>query len=418
MSLEPRAPTRFVSVAVADLRPYGASSDGSPAIRTSVTEHTATNAGGGSAGVAGVAAEITGVLTGELDRYHDEWRRMFATLHETLSPLSRLCKTASQREHPQHFPAVSALVDRLTAAAASETEAATKQAHAAAEMKVADAQAALGRLESELQSARATLQARGEELERERAAWADAQAAWEKARRDDQQAASAWCAQLHGVEAELQTTRAEFALVAQQLETERAERVKLAAALDAVQRALRFAEHHHVSPPGSGDALEPDSPVVAARASDDAPADEQTVPPSPQTRTLALVHPPRPLEAEGDPELTEYARELLTSAEAAYRADLESSLSPVLTVDRLTEHLRGARDRFVSRANSPSRDGSPLFKRHLLALLDSRWDTSFGRHLGIAVYQLYPSPGEPASQTRASLPHSPSPQICNASGRP
>jgi len=416
MSLEPRSAMRFTSVAVADSRPYGATSDGPPTVRTSGPEHAAaTNAGGASAGVAGVAAEITGVLTAELDRYQNEWRRMFATVHETLLPLSRLCETASQGEQPRHLPAVSALVDRLTAAAASEAEAAMKQARAAAEMKVADAQAALGRLESELQSARARLQAGSEELERERAAWADAQAAWEKARRDDQQAASAWCAQLKDAQAELDTTRAEFALVAQQLETERTERVRLGAALEAVQRAVRFAEHRHASPVGTGDALVPSSTVVTARPGDDSPSDEQRVPSSPQARKLTLVHS-QPTEADGGPELTEYAAELLKSAEAAYWADLESSLSPVMAVDRLTDHLRGARDRFVRRANSPDRDDAPLFKRHLLALLDSRWDTSFGRHLGIAIYQLYPTLGEPTSQTRASLPHSPSPQISSASG--
>jgi len=210
-------------------------------------------------------------------------------------------------------------------------------------------------------------------------ATAQAEAAAQQTR-VSQQIVSEAESQVQALRAERDAQKAELSLVRRQLETEKAERSRLMATFQSVQRALSFAQ--------SGDvALEPVTPAEsrpqdkpADLRSDAAPAraDLQS---SPMADAQVLV-------VEPPPEAVEYVKRLLDEAEAMYLADLKSGRSPVEVVDRLTGILRYARDLVVKRGGFGECDAAGLFEHQITVLLDSKAETSFGRHLSISAYAL------------------------------
>jgi hypothetical protein len=173
--------------------------------------------------------------------------------------------------------------------------------------------------------------------------------------------------------AESAAQKTELALVRQQLETERAERSRLTATFQSVQRAL------------SGDmALEPVTPVgsvpqdKSAGLKSDAAAAKVD-----QSNTSA--EPPVPV-VEPHPEAVEHIKRLLEEAEAMYWTDLNSGRAPSEVVDRLTGILRYARDLVVGRWGSDDCDAAAVFEQQIAVLLDSKAETSFGRHLSISAF--------------------------------
>ena len=188
--------------------------------------------------------------------------------------------------------------------------------------------------------------------------------------------ANARAPQRQALEAESDAQKAELSLVRQQLETERAERSKLMATFQSVQHALSFAQ--------SGDvALEPVTPEPSAGKSGRLEVGcrrrGRTTNPAPSPmRRIPVVEP--------YPEAAEHVKRLLEEAEAMYLADLNSGRSPVEVVDRLTGILRYARDLVVKRWGSGECDAARLFEQQITMLLDSRAETSFGRHLSISAF--------------------------------
>lgn len=308
------------------------------------------------------------------DLSHGEWRRTLDAVKETLATLGRTCESAIET----HEAGVAVLIERLVGSATAEAEAAAQQTRAQAQIEIAELQAALDRQQADLQVERDTLKSANEQLDTERGARARAESERNEAQRVSQQIVSETESQVQALRAESDAQKAELSLVRQQLETEKAERSRLTATFQSVQRALAQ----------SGDvALEPVTPAEsrtqekpADLRSDAAPAraDLQS---SPMADAQVLV-------VEPHPEAVEYVKRLLDEAEAMYLADLKSGRSPVEVVDRLTGILRYARDLVVKRGGFGECDAARLFEQQITVLLDSRAETSFGRHLSISAYAL------------------------------
>lgn len=252
---------------------------------------------------------------------------------------------------------VGRVVERTLEAARREAEATAERAHQQARIMVAEVQAVLADRESELKSERAELQMTREKLD---------------------------------------ALRTELALVREQLEGGQAERLRLLAELDAVQHELPLIQPDG-SVPGSVDEVVAASGHAPLDSSDDAVAGTAECRPIVAGRNLKLVSHAEPPSVDEHPELVAYANGLLDQAEEAYWTDLESARAAMSVVDRLTENLRTARDLFARRSDSVGCPDSPLFKERIIARLNARGETSFGRHLAVSSYQLYPIRTQPAA---------------------
>jgi hypothetical protein len=282
------------------------------------------------------------------DLSHGEWRRTLDAVKETLATLGRTCESAIET----HEAGVAVLIERLVGSATAEAEAAAEQTRAQAQIEIAELQAVLDRQQADLRVERDTLRSANEQLD----------------------------TQVQALRAESDAQKAELSLVRQQLETEKAERSKLMATFKSVQRALSFAQ--------SGDvALEPVTP--AESRPQDKPADLRSdAAPARADHQSNPVADVQVLVVEPHPEAVEYVKRLLDEAEAMYLADLKSGRSPVEVVDRLTGILRYARDLVVKRGGFGECDAARLFEHQITLLLDSKAETSFGRHLSISAYAL------------------------------
>ena len=133
----------------------------------------------------------------------------------------------------------------------------------------------------------------------------------------------------------------------------------------------------HTAAPAPGQPSHPPTGGPVAQAT----AVEVAVEPTMQPATAPVVEPP-------EPQLTTYVTSLLDVVESSYKKDLESGLVPLDVVQRLTANLRHARDLFVARADDQPVEAS-FFETALMRLVDTRGATAFGRHLGIAAYELF-----------------------------
>ena len=217
-----------------------------------------------------------------------------------------------------------------------------------------------------------------EQLDIERDARARAESERDEAQRVSQHIVSATESQMQALRTESDAQKAELALVRQQLEAERAERSRLTATFQSVQRALSSAQ------PGDL-ALDPVMPVDSR--SQDKPADLK--PGAPPARAGVQSNPVAEATVpvvEPHPEAVEHIQRLLEEAEAMYWTDLNSGRAPSEVVDRLTGILRYARDLVVGRWGSADCDAAAVFEQQIAVLLDSKAETSFGRHLSISAF--------------------------------
>lgn len=301
------------------------------------------------------------VVTDEIRRSHGEWCRTLDAVKETLANLERTCESAIETQEA----GVADLIETLVGSASAEAVAAAQQMRAQAEIEIAELQAVLDRQQDDLQVERDMVKSAYEQLDMERGARVQAESERDEAQLVSQQIVSATESQRQALEAEGEALRAELSLVRQQLETERAERSKLMATFQAVQHALSFAQ--------SGDmVLEPLTP-----------SRPQEKPADLQSRPVAEAQAP---VVEPYPEAAEHVKRLLEEAEAMYWTDLNSGRPPAEVVDRLTGILRYARDLAVGRWGSDECDAAALFERQVTMLLDSKAETSFGRHLSISAF--------------------------------
>jgi hypothetical protein len=333
--------------------------------------------------------EISAFLTDQLGRSHKEWLRMFSAVQEAATSLQRTCAAAIQNSQAPPLSAIPPVVERVVAAAAAEAEVAAQQAQAETQIRIAEAQSRVGGLEAELRKERVKLQTIIEKVDHEHAARTRAEAALEEAQRADARMASAYKSQLQVIQSELEIARAEFSVIAKQLEAQHSERAKLVAALKAVQRAVHFVDSDRAgaTPTDSGTENTANAVVVPSNQVDVETTD--TAGASVTSRTLKLISNAQRSTTDCNPEVVQYASELLDQTEAAYWADLQSAATPGTVVDHLTENLRNARDLFSHRSASVGVEPSSLFKQQIMVLINTKSESSFGRHLGMAAYQLY-----------------------------
>ena len=313
------------------------------------------------------------VVTDEVRRSHGEWCRTLDAVKETLANLERTCESAIE----MHEAGVEGLIETLVGTADAEAAAAAQQTRAQAEIEIAELQEVLDRQQVDLQVERDMAKSANEQLEMEHAARARAESERDEAQRVKQQIESATESRIQALRAESDAQKTDLALVRQQLETERAERSRLTATFQSVQRALSSAQ--------SGDmAFEPVTP--ANSRSQDRPADLR---PDAAPARADLQSTPAEAQAqvvEPHPEAVEHIKRLLEEAEAMYWTDLNSGRAPSEVVDRLTGILRYARDLVVGRWGSGACDAAAVFEQQIAGLLDSKAETSFGRHLSISAF--------------------------------
>jgi chromosome segregation ATPase len=335
----------------------------------------------------------------ELD-YQAAWRHTLVTVKEALADL----EAAANRTPVEPMMAVSSLVERLVAVATAAADAAGQHIRAEARAEVAQTQAVVAQVQAELLRAQEQLKALSEDLDAERAARARAEAALADARDASEQASSAYesrirslsteidthraevagsRAQVEANRVELETQRAELSRLRQQIETERADRAALIAAIT-----------HAISVGEAGrDAGRVTTPLTADSARDDANADSETsalgevagsAPPTSDAAGQAASH---------NPELVAYARELLGRAETLYRADVAARKTTSELIDRLASSLRRARLAFARRMGATNLKETSIFEQQLAEVLDTSEETTFSRHLGIAAYESLSKPG-------------------------
>lgn len=328
-----------------------------------------------------VATELKALFT-EASQRNNDWWRTLESIKDTLAGLQRTCEGASDKlteNQSTSAAAVSELVEEFVAAATSDREAAVQRARSAAQVEMARLQGLIGDLQAESQIDRDKLKTAREEIDAERGLRVRAEAACQGAREVCEQTASRFQAQLQAMHIEL--------------ETEKAERAKLVAALQTVQRAVSFAEPIDPTP-------KPTRPLVPRSPSEDRESAHttRTIEPAPPANSpLELVDNTSVSEAQADPDLIEYAKQLLDEIEVLYWADLDARRQPADVVDRLIANLRYAHDAYARRCDSAAIGETTLFERHMTKLLDTKSETSFGRHLAVAAYECATSSNSPTT---------------------
>jgi hypothetical protein len=373
--------------------------------------------------------EASALFDTELARHHEDWRGALVSVKAAVAALETQCDTAISAAPQAPTAAVSALIQKIVAAAAAEAESLVQQVEAGARAEVAEAQALVtqlqadvragegqlalareqlqveqtararaesaaadvradaGRLQAEVRAGAERLTQAREQLDAEQAARARAESAVKETQVAGEQARSALEVQVRRQESELQSARGAIAALEGRLAAAQAEAANAHARLEALQqavhgamstltvagptaarpgRALPPADHGHKERTRAPIA-EPKRPSAAAPSS------------NAQPNHPAIADAPR---AELPP--NRYATALLKSIEAMYGQDVESAVPPADIIKRLTDNLRYADQLFAERLRSnPSGDKSAL-KDHIARLVRTNSGTSFGRDLALA----------------------------------
>jgi hypothetical protein len=83
----------------------------------------------------------------------------------------------------------------------------------------------------------------------------------------------------------------------------------------------------------------------------------------------------------------EYAWQLLDNIEAVYAADVASGVVPDDLVDRLASNLTYGAEVFARRLEYASVPRTTVFEQQLTSLINTKGETSFGRHLAVAAHR-------------------------------
>ena len=259
----------------------------------------------------------------EAHRLHDyQWRRTLAAIKESL--VERTCEAAIEACEA----GVAGVIDTLVKSATAEANAAAEQTRAQARIEKAELQAEITQCQSVIDR-----------------------------------------------------LQADLSLARQQLAAAMAERSKLMATFELVQRALSLRTSGEIQVEDAGcDWVRP-GPLQEVRI-------EKSSVVAP---TLAGLASPPVADAqvavgESDPEASEGIKRVLEQVQAIYDLDVKSDRSSVELVDLLTSHLRQARDVVVARSNLSERDAIAMFEQQIDVMLDLMGGTPFGRHLSIAAY--------------------------------
>ena len=244
----------------------------------------------------------------EAYRLHDyHWRRTLAAIKESL--VERTCEAAIEACEA----GVAGVIDTLVKSATAEANAAAEQTRAQAKIEKAQLQAEITQCQSVIDR--------------------------------------------------LQT---DLSLARQQLDAAMAERSKLMATFELVQRALSLRTSGDLEIEDAGCEVMRPEPLAAL--------------PSPPVADAQVA------VREAHPEAVENIKRVLEQVQVIYDLDVKSDRSSVELVDLLTTRLRQARDVVVARSNLSERDAIALFEQQIDVMLDLMGGTPFGRHLSIAAY--------------------------------
>jgi hypothetical protein len=349
-----------------------------------------------------VERQASELVATELNRCDHEWHAAVASVKDTVAVLERTCDAFLSKTHTRPSGAAAHLVDRIVRTATDEAERAAERVRSEVGLQLATAQALADRLESELNVACGELVTTRERFESEHVARTRAEAERQDAQTLYQQMAVERESELQRQTADLETRRRELESLSQQLESARAERDALTAVLQSVQSTIKEAIVTAVVPPSSA----PAQRVPSDCRADVAPHPAAVAPERTPVTAIPLAAPlatandanglqiqPRASEAasESDSTLAPYVDGLLKTAERKHNEDLESGLLPFEAADRLTSNLRDARDQVLQNMGPLYREAASVFETQLMRLIDTHGATTFGRHLGIAAYELDPA---------------------------
>ena len=340
------------------------------------------------------------LVTNELGRCDDDWRSALLSLRETVAALERAYDVIVNRGQTTPSGALSLHVEGMLETAAEEVDRASEHVLAETRMQLGQAHARAERLDAELGAARDDLTDTRARLDAERTARARAEVEAADTRARYEQTLAEREADLRRQAAELDAQRHECATLTQQLGAVRAGNQNLLGVLDTIhgqigrvmtsvlQAGSEGAGNGHGTSAGSGAARSEDVASEQASARQN-PAPAEPVAADVSTREAAPPPAGASTVHSGDPALATYVATLLDAAETSYREDLESGLVPLDVVERLTSNLRRARDLFAQHAGHLQNGHASLFETTVMRLVDTRGGTAFGRHLGIAAYELF-----------------------------
>ena len=324
------------------------------------------------------------VINDELSGFHGQWRRTLETVKATLADLEQACESAIDAREAE----VARLTDTLVESAAAEAATAAEQTREQARIEIGALQRALAELQTRVETLQSDLDAEREsvksinvQLETELAARGRAETERDEARAECQRQAAAARSQVEALRSESSARSAELSVARQELAAAIAERSKLMATFQTVQRALAQGTSVDIAAQtenGGGDAsalaesrkLHPENGSArdGSRPAASVLAEAQ----------VALIN--------AHPEAVEDVTRVLEQVEAIYHLDLNSGRSGMELVNSLTDSLRYARDVILARWKSEDCDAETLFANQVAVLLDVNAATSFGRHLSIAAY--------------------------------
>ena len=279
--------------------------------------------------IGGRTTQNVRVRKDEVHRSPDQWGRTFDDIKESL--VDRLCEVAIEACEAGLASVIDAL-GRSASAEASDTE-----------------------MAAQVRS------------ERER----------DEARRECLRMVSDAKSEMERLRAESEAWKAELSRARQQLDVAMAERSKLMATFQLLQRAL--SGELEVADPGRDAVMHP-RPLQEVRIDktfEYLPPPPSLAPPVAETQ-LSL--------AEAHPSAAEEVKHLLDQVKAAYDLDVNSDRSSAELVESLTTRLRQARDVTVAHSILRKREATALFEQQIDVMLDLAAGTSFGRHLSISAF--------------------------------
>ena len=346
---------------------------------------------------------IAAVIHETVHRSHAQWRGTLDAVKEALATLERNCESAIETQEA----GVAALIDTLAGNAAAEADAAAQQVRTQAQTEIAELQRALvtlhtvvEQLQTDLDAARDSMKSLQTQLDVEVAARVRAETERDEARRHCQQQAAAAEAEMAVLRSEGEAQKAELTLALLQLDSAVAERSKLMATFQMVQRALSQGAPEDIAVPARDPkqavATLPESPGSQLRA-------EKTSTPEAPAGAVVPVVDARAVLADKHVEAVEDAKRVLEQVEAMYQLDLNSGRPGMEVVDSLTGSLRYSRDAFVARWSAGC-DAETLFEYQVDLLLHTHAGTSFGRHLSIAAYESRQHAASPAQAHPGTSP--------------
>jgi hypothetical protein len=223
----------------------------------------------------------------------------------------------------------------------------------------------------------------------ERTARERAESSYAVAQATQHQVAAGYLERIHALEREVESARRDASRFAAEVESAAAEHRRVSAILESIRSAIGGAAVARVleSSESTADAKPEHAAKPAAAATtrnDEQPVAVDRLPSSGAPTLKVVVRiPPVPDEA-----VSACARQLLEQVEESYQTDVESLQRPADVVDRLVIQLRTARQLFLAQCGNNESNASEEFDRQLSIVLDAKGATAFGRHLGIAWYEI------------------------------